>query len=126
MENMKYYYMIGDEGKKESDFIEYESIQELANEHYGGDTNKALNDTMYVFDKDDYEAWTDENFTVEIAEITTTHGIGKILYNGIDNNIVGVLGDETEIIAENILDIYEARDVVMQMYSLPVWELEMI
>ena len=125
MENMKYYYMTG-EGQKESDFIEYENIQELANEHYNGDVNKALDDTMYVFDKDDCEAWTDENFTVEIAEITTTHGIGKILYNGIDNNIVGILDDETEIIAENILDIYEARDVVMQMYSLPVWELKMI
>ena len=125
MENMKYYYMTG-EGQKESDFIEYENIQELANEHYNGDVNKALDDTMYVFDKDEYEAWIDEDFTVEIAEITTTHGIGKILYNGIDNNIVGILDDETEIIAENILDIYEARDVVMQMYSLPVWELEMI
>lgn len=125
MENMKYYYMTG-EGQKESDFIEYENIQELANEHHSGDANKALDDTMYVFDKDEYEAWIDEDFTVEIAEITTTHGIGKILYNGIDNNIVGILDDETEIIAENILDIYEARDVVMQMYSLPVWELEMM
>ena len=125
MENMKYYYMTG-EGQKESDFIEYENIQELANEHYNGDVNKALDDTMYVFDKDEYEAWIDEDFTIEIAEITTTHGIGRLLYNGIDNNIVGILDDETEIIAENILDIYEARDVVMQMYSLPVWELEMI
>lgn len=125
MENMKYYYMTG-EGQKESDFIEYENIQELANEHYNGDVNKALDDTMYVFDKDEYEAWIDEDFTVEIAEITTTHGIGRLLYNSIDNNIVGILDDETEIVAENILDIYEARDVVMQMYSLPVWELEMI
>ena len=125
MENMKYYYMTG-EGQKESDFIEYENIQELANEHYNGDTNKALDDTMYVFDKDEYEAWVDEDFTVEIAEITTTHGIGRLLYNSIDNNIVGILDDETEIVAENILDVYEARDVVMQMYSLPVWELEMI
>ena len=125
MENMKYYYMTG-EGQKESDFIEYENIQELANEHYNGDVNKALDDTMYVFDKDEYEAWIDEDFTVEIAEITTTHGVGRLLYNSIDNNIVGILDDETEIIAENILDIYEARDVVMQMYSLPVWELEMI
>ena len=125
MENMKYYYMTG-EGQKESDFIEYENIQELANEHYNGDVNKALDDTMYVFDKDEYEAWIDEDFTVEIAEITTTHGIGRLLYNSIDNNIVGMLDDEIEIIAENILDVYEARDVVMQMYSLPVWELEMI
>ena len=125
MENMKYYYMTG-EGQKESDFIEYENIQELANEHHNGDVNKALDDTMYVFDKDEYEAWIDEDFTVEIAEITTTHGIGRLLYNSIDNNIVGMLDDEIEIIAENILDIYEARDVVMQMYSLPVWELEMI
>lgn len=125
MENMKYYYMTG-EGQKESDFIEYENIQELANEHYNGDVNKALDDTMYVFDKDEYEAWIDEDFTVEIAEITTTHGIGRLLYNSIDDNIVGILDDETEIVAENILDIYEARDVVMQMYSLPVWELEMI
>ena len=125
MENMKYYYMTG-EGQKESDFIEYENIQELANEHYNGDVNKALDDTMYVFDKDEYEAWIDEDFTVEIAEITTTHGIGRLLYNSIDNNIVGILDDETEIVAENILDVYEARDVVMQMYSLPVWELEMI
>ena len=125
MENMKYYYMTG-EGQKESDFIEYENIQELANEHHNGDVNKALDDTMYVFDKDEYEAWIDEDFTVEIAEITTTHGIGRLLYNSIDNNIVGILDDETEIVAENILDIYEARDVVMQMYSLPVWELEMI
>ena len=68
MENMKYYYMIG-EGQKASDFIEYESIQELANEHYNGDTNKALNDTMYVFDNDEYEAWTDDDFTVQITEI---------------------------------------------------------
>ena len=125
MENMKYYYMTG-EGQKESDFIEYENIQELANEHHNGDVNKALDDTMYVFDKDEYEAWIDEDFTVEIAEITTTHGIGRLLYNSIDNNIVGILDDETEIVAENILDVYEARDVVMQMYSLPVWELEMI
>ena len=125
MENMKYYYMTG-EGQKESDFIEYENIQELANEHHNGDVNKALDDTMYVFDKDEYEAWIDEDFTVEIAEITTTHGIGRLLYNSIDNNIVGMLDDEIEIIAENILDVYEARDVVMQMYSLPVWELEMI
>ena len=125
MENMKYYYMTG-EGQKESDFIEYENIQELANEHYNGDVNKALDDTMYVFDNDEYEAWIDDDFTVEIAEISTTHGIGRLLYNSIDNNIVGILDDETEIIAENILDIYEARDVVMQMYSLPVWELEMI
>lgn len=125
MENMKYYYMTG-EGQKESDFIEYENIQELANEHYNGDVNKALDDTMYVFDKDEYEVWIDEDFTIEIAEITTTHGIGKLLYNSIDNNIVGILDDEIEIIAENILDVYEARDVVMQMYSLPVWELEMI
>ena len=125
MENMKYYYMTG-EGQKESDFIEYENIQELANEYHNGDVNKALDDTMYVFDKDEYEAWIDEDFTVEIAEITTTHGVGRLLYNSIDNNIVGILDDETEIIAENILDIYEARDVVMQMYSLPVWELEMI
>lgn len=125
MENMKYYYMTG-EGQKESDFIEYENIQELANEHYNGDINKAIDDTMYVFDKDEYEAWIDEDFTVEIAEITTTHGIGRLLYNSIDNNIVGMLDDEIEIIAENILDIYEARDTVMQMYSLPVWELEMI
>ena len=125
MENMKYYYMTG-EGQKESDFIEYENIQELANEHYNGDVNKALDDTMYVFDNDEYEAWIDDDFTVEIAEISTTHGIGRLLYNSIDNNIVGILDDETEIIAENILDIYEARGVVMQMYSLPVWELEMI
>ena len=125
MENMKCYYMTG-EGQKESDFIEYENIQELANEHYNGDVNKALDDTMYVFDKDEYEAWIDEDFTVEIAEITTTHGIGRLLYNSIDNNIVGMLDDEIEIIAENILDVYEARDVVMQMYSLPIWELEMI
>ena len=125
MENMKCYYMTG-EGQKESDFIEYENIQELANEHYNGDVNKVLDDTMYVFDKDEYEAWIDEDFTVEIAEITTTHGIGRLLYNSIDNNIVGMLDDEIEIIAENILDVYEARDVVMQMYSLPVWELEMI
>ena len=125
MENMKYYYMTG-EGQKESDFIEYENIQELANEHHNGDVNKALDDTMYVFDNDEYEAWIDDDFTVEIAEISTTHGIGRLLYNSIDNNIVGILDDETEIIAENILDIYEARGVVMQMYSLPVWELEMI
>ena len=125
MENMKYYYMTG-EGQKESDFIEYENIQELANEHYNGDTNKALDDTMYVFDKDEYESWVDEDFTIKIAEITTTHGIGRLLYNSIDNNIVGMLDDEIEIIAENILDVYEARDVVMQMYSLPIWELEMI
>lgn len=125
MENMKYYYMVG-EGQKESDFIEYENIQELANERYNGNANKALNDTMYVFDKDEYEAWIDGDFTVEIAEIITTHGVAKLLYNNINNNIIGVLDDEIEIIAENILDIYEARDVVMQMYSLPVWELEMI
>ena len=125
MENMKYYYMVG-EGQKESDFIEYENIQELANEHYNGSVDKALDDTMYVFDKDEYEAWIDKDFTVEIAEITTTQGVGKLLYNSIDNNIVGILDDETEIVAENILDIYEARDTVMQMYSLPVWELEMI
>ena len=125
MENMKYYYMTG-EGQKESDFIEYENIQELVNEHYNGDVNKALDDTMYVFDNDEYEAWIDDDFTFEIAEITTTHGIAKLLYNSIDNNIVGILDDETEIVAENILDVYEARDVVMQMYSLPIWELEMI
>ena len=101
-------------------------FQELANEHYNGDANKALNDTMYVFDNYEYEAWIDDDFTFEIAEITTTHGIAKLLYNSIDNNIVGILNDETEIVAENILDVYEARDVVMQMYSLPVWELEMI
>ena len=67
-----------------------------------------------------------EQFTIKIAEITTTHGIAKLLYNNISNNIIGVLDGEIEIIAENILDVYEARDVVMQMYSLPVWELEMI
>ena len=60
MENMKYYYMTG-EGQKESDFIEYENIQELANEHYNGDINKALDDTMYVFDKDEYEAWINKS-----------------------------------------------------------------
>lgn len=51
----RYYYMLGDEGRKESDFREYENIQELANEHYDGDTERALNDTMNVFDKDEYE-----------------------------------------------------------------------
>ena len=125
MENMKYYYMTG-EGQKESDFIEYENIQELANEHYNGDVNKALDDTMYVFDNDEYEAWIDDDFTAEIAEISTTHGIAKLLYNNISNNVIGVLDDEIEVIAENILGVCEARDVVMQMYSLPVWELEMI
>lgn len=52
----KYYYMLGDQGIKESDFREYENIQELANEHYDGDVERALNDTMNVFDKDEYEA----------------------------------------------------------------------
>lgn len=51
----RYYYMISDEGRKESDFLEYENIQELANEHYDGDVERALNDTMNVFDQDEYD-----------------------------------------------------------------------
>ena len=51
----RYYYMISDEGRKESDFLEYENIQKLAEAHYAGDVERALNDTMNVFDRDEYE-----------------------------------------------------------------------
>ena len=54
----RYYYMLGDECRKESDFREYENIQELANEHYDGDTERALNDTMNVFDQEEYDRAT--------------------------------------------------------------------
>ena len=56
---MKRYYMIGHDSNEIS-FQEFNSIQELADAHYDGDTRRALADDEYVFDQDEYDAWITE------------------------------------------------------------------
>ena len=53
----RYYYMIRHDANEIS-FMEYESLQRLADEHYSGNIEKALADDEYVFDQEEYDEWT--------------------------------------------------------------------
>ena len=56
------YYMIGDEGNKESDFVKYDNLQNMADELYGGDmdcVNKAIERDL-IFTPEEYAKWIDE------------------------------------------------------------------
>lgn len=54
---MRTYYMIGHDSNEIS-FQEFNSIQELADAHYSGDIEAAINDTEYVFNQEEYDEWT--------------------------------------------------------------------
>ena len=53
----RYYYMAGHDSDEIS-FKEFDSLQELADMHYDGDTQRALADDEYVFDQEEYDEWT--------------------------------------------------------------------
>ena len=56
----KYYYFTGHDSnntKRPEAFIEYDSVQALADEHYEGDLDAALKDNEYVFSDEEYEDW---------------------------------------------------------------------
>jgi hypothetical protein len=56
----RYYYFIGhdfSDTNKIGAFEEFDSLQKLADAHYDGDAERALNDDEYVFDNGQYVEW---------------------------------------------------------------------